>query len=195
VTSAASNTSHLELSRRMAGLTPPLFVMGGFAEDALLHGRITQPRDDLDLLVERKGLETCLRQLASLGISALETQLTASSGRPLCLRSRSPDPAIEIWLCELAPSGRYSLELPGSLLGQASDAGRFRLLLPEDTFDSPPAALEGVSIQAVSPLALYLLRETSARTRGRESDRAVCAELKAGFLMDCEPELPEPDLA
>ncbi len=64
--------------------------------------------------------------------------------------------------------------------------GRFRLLLPADTFAHPAASLDGVPVQTVSPLALYQLRATSALTRSvgekREWDQAMQARLKQAFF-------------
>jgi hypothetical protein len=80
----------------------------------------------------------------------------------------------------------YSLELPGDLPKEQSRAGRVRLLLPEETFQMPPSDLEGTVIHVVSPLALYLLRETSALTRRKgerlASDSRIRDELRKAFL-------------
>jgi len=183
----------------MENLTPPLFVMGGFAEDALLHHCLTRQRKDLDLLVEREGLHLCIRQLESLGVASLEVDLADSVGNPLCLRSQPPAPAVDVWVCKRQVNARYSLELPGELPGKPSDSGRFRLLLPPDTFEMPPTDIDGISIHVVSPLALYLLRETSARTRskadGGTRDREICAALKQAFLGRYRQEQLEPQLA
>jgi hypothetical protein len=42
---------------RMAGLDPPPFSMGGFAEDALLAGTVTRPHEDFDWLLQRSELQ------------------------------------------------------------------------------------------------------------------------------------------
>jgi len=55
----------LELLRRLQTYSPPPFLMGGFAEDALLHGGFSREHNDLDLLVERSGLGALLGRLAS----------------------------------------------------------------------------------------------------------------------------------
>lgn len=192
------NTAHLELLQRITNLIPPLFAMGGFAEDALLHRALTRPRADLDLLVERAGIDVCQRLLESCDVR-VEPRHTDASGRPLCLATaRDEEPSVEVWICDALEDGCYSLELPGELPGKSSQSGRFRLLLPPDTFRMRPSDLDGISIHSVSPRALYLLRETSARTRskadGGVGDREVCRALKQAYLRGYSGEQLTPQL-
>jgi hypothetical protein len=87
---------------------------------------------------------------------------------------------VEVWVSMPEPGGRHSLDLEG---GPARK--RFRMLLPEDTFQTPATTIAGIPIQTVSPLALYQLRAVSAQTRGGEKqarDLAMQALLRRAFL-------------
>ena len=57
----------------MAGLEPAPYIMGGFAEDALLAGRVRRPHEDVDWLLPRQELRLRLAQAAELGFETLET--------------------------------------------------------------------------------------------------------------------------
>ena len=171
------------LLERLAALSPPLFIMGGFAEDALLFHRITGQHADLDVLVIRHQLHQYLQQIAALGLVESATSLTEEPGRPLLLRTTIMDTLqIEIWVSTPELSG-YSFDVSGQ-----SPSSRYRICLPEDTFQYPATAIEGIAIQTVSPLALYQLRAVSAMTRHvgekRAQDLAMQARLRQTFLAD-----------
>ena len=171
------------LLKRLATLSPPLFVMGGFAEDALLFHRITGQHADLDVLVIRHQLDQHLQQLALLGLAEPATPLAEAPGQPLLLRANLDTPQIEIWVSTPEPNGGYSFDVDGQ-----SPSSRYRIFLPEDTFQYPATTIEGIAIQTVSPLALYQLRAISAMTRHvgekRSQDLAMQEQLRQAFLAD-----------
>ena len=171
------------LLRRLATLSPPLFVMGGFAEDALLFHRITGQHADLDVLVIRHQLDRHWQQLAALGLADSATPLLEEPGQPLRLRASMDTPQIEIWVNTPEPGGGYSFDV-----NDRSLSSRYRIFLPEDTFQYPATTIEGIAIQTVSPLALYQLRAISAMTRHvgekRAQDLAMQEQLRQAFLAD-----------
>jgi len=73
------------LLKQLAALSPPLFVMGGFAEDALLHHRITRQHGDLDVLIVRSQLNQRLQQLKPLGFAEFEVYVPIAG----CVRDDS----------------------------------------------------------------------------------------------------------
>jgi hypothetical protein len=164
--------------------------MGGFAEDALLAHEVTRERGDIDLLVPDERWDESLEALEALGISDFEGQLPGPDGRPFVLVSKSSGIDIELWRANRTEEG-YALVLPGA-------AGFFSLRLPADTFSHPPSPLQGISVQTVSPLALCLLRATSARTRGdatkRQADLEMEAKLSEAFLAGMKAEDLEPQI-
>lgn len=171
------------LLKRLAMLSPPLFIMGGFAEDALLFHRITGHHADLDVLVVRHQLEQYWRQLAALGLANSPLPPTETLGKPLLLATGATMPQIEIWVCTPEPDGSYSFDVEGQ-----SPASRYQIFLPADTFQHPATTIEGIAIQTISPLALYHLRVISAMTRHvgekRAQDLAMKEQLRRAFLSD-----------
>jgi hypothetical protein len=169
--------------RDLAAVTPPLFVMGGFAEDALLFHRIMGQHADLDVLVIRHQLNPCLQQLEALGLVGSAADLSETPGVPLVLGAGKDMPKIELWVCTPEPGGGYSFDVEGQ-----PEPTRWRIFLPEDTFRYPATTLEGMAIQTISPLALYQLRAISAMTRSRgdkrTKDLAMQARLLQAFLAD-----------
>jgi hypothetical protein len=159
----------LEVLRLLSSATPRPFVMGGFAEDALLGRGYNRDRNDLDLLVERSYWLRVARGLVLQGLSAFEPALAGPSGETLACTSRNDSVTVEAWLCD-RDGGGFGIVLPRTT--ESGESAFFRLHLPADTFDSAPSEIEGVSIQTVSPAALCVLRMGSSRTRGDAARRA-----------------------
>ena len=182
------------LLRHLATLAPPLFIMGGFAEDARLHHRFTRQHADLDVLVPHSQLSRQLQQLKSLGLPGFEVASEETPGRPLIVGTHVDDLHIELWISAPKQGGGYSLDLEGQ-----RPPSRFRVLLPEDTFQFPATTLEGVAIHTISPLALYQLRAMSAMTRSvgekRANDLAVQEQLRQAFLAGQDEQQLRPRLA
>jgi len=191
--SSPNQDEYRALLHRLATLSPPLFIMGGFAEDALLFHRITGQHGDLDVLVIRPQLTQHLQQLTALGLAESTTSLTEGSGQPLILGANVDVPHIELWVSTLEPTGGYSFDVEGQ-----SPSNRFRIYLPEDTFHYPATMVEDIAIQTVSPLALYHLRAISAMTRHvgekRAKDLAVQEQLRQMFLEDQDEQKLTPRL-
>lgn len=181
--SSSDQDGYRVLLKRLATLSPPLFVMGGFAEEALLFHCITGQHADLDVLVMGHQLNQHLQQLAALGLTESAPSLAKVPGHPLILRASVDNPQIELWVSTLTPSGDYSFDVEGQ-----PPPSRYRIFLPEDTFHYPGTTIEGIAIQTVSPLALYQLRAVSAMTRHvgekREKDLARQEQLRQTFLAD-----------
>jgi hypothetical protein len=82
--------SELDVLRRMAELDPPPWVMGGYAEDALVAGTVTRPHDDFDWLCPRRELELRVEQARGLGFSGFKPMGEAAPGEPFYLASEGP---------------------------------------------------------------------------------------------------------
>ncbi len=191
--SSPNQDEYRALLKCLATLSPPLFIMGGFAEDALLFHRITGQHADLDVLATRPQLHRQLPQLIVLGLAEPTTSLDEVSKHPLILSARENSPHIEIWVSTPEPSRGYSFEVDGQ-----SPSNRFRIYLPEDTFHYPATMIEDIAIQTVSPLALYHLRAISAMTRHvgekRAQDLAMQEQLRQTFLEDQDEQKLTPKL-
>jgi hypothetical protein len=166
----------------LAALSPPLYLMGGIAEEALLHGRLSPHHADLDVLALPAHWAWQAPALVALGFAAAPgTIAQPAAGRPAVLRRPTGSLQVEVWLAVPAPGRGFALDLP-----RQAPAGFFQLSLPADTFGHPPVTVAGLTLYTVSPLALYLLRAASSLTRGtaqqRERDRAIQAQLRQALL-------------
>ena len=175
---------------QFARLSPPVFIMGGFAEAVLLGDDYNRPHKDLDLLARRGELAALNTQLAVLGLGPLAVMLTDDDGQPLLLRGEASGLELELYVARPEPSG-YSFEVPAQ-----GPAGRLRLFMPADTFAYPATQRDGLTIQTVSPLALALMRASSAQTRHtgekQARDLAMLARLRETFLADRTPAQLQP---
>ena len=181
--SPPNQDKYLPLLERIANLLPPVFIMGGFAEDALLNHRITRQHGDIDVLTLRNQLNQCLEQFKSLGFPEFEVYIEESPGNPFVLGADANDLHIEIGVGNVDPSGGYSFEVDGQ-----APSSRYRIFLPKDTLEYPASTLEGIPIHTISPLALYQMRAAFAVTGsfGEMSPNAVTTQelLRKTFFAD-----------
>ena len=179
-----------EILDQFERLSPPVFIMGGFAEAVLLGDDYDRPHKDLDLLTRRDELAALIAQLGALGLGALAVVLAGAEGQSLLLRGQTGELELELYVARPEPAG-YSFEVPAQ-----GPAGRLRLFMPVDTFDYPATRRDGLTIQTVSPLALALMRASSAQTRHvgdkHARDLAMLARLRETFLAGLTPEQLQP---
>ena len=90
----------LELIAKLAALEPTLSFMGGYAEDALLAGRVTREHDDVDVTFPRHEQDLRLAQLAKLGFANWETWGEAAPGVPFYLFGQSGELRLDLGLCD-----------------------------------------------------------------------------------------------
>ena len=188
--SAAMLEAEKRILGQIARLRPPAFIMGGFAEELLLGDDLDRPHKDLDLLARGDELPGLNAQLAALGLGSLPVVLADADGQPLLLRGQAGGLELEVYIARPEPDG-YSFEVPAQ-----GPAGRLRLFMPADTFDYPATERDGLTLHTVSPLALALMRASSAQTRHvgdkRARDLARLARLRETFLRDLGAEQLQP---
>jgi hypothetical protein len=172
--------AYVDLLRALHALEPPLFVFGGFAEDALLHGTVSRPHSDVDVLVFRGELELRLAQFRALGFASFATYYEIAPGKPLVLNGEQAGLHLELGIFELTGDGRPFFEVydaHGTLR---------RVTLSAGALPAAPVLLDGVSVRALSPLALYQLRAGLHAIRAfgplRPTDVRAQAQLKHRFF-------------
>jgi hypothetical protein len=172
-----------EILEQFARLDPPVFIMGGFAEEVLLGDSLDRPHKDLDLLARRDELTALTTQLEALGLGPFQVVLSGSDEQPLLLRGQAGGLELELYVARPEPDG-YSFEVPAQ-----GPAGRLRLFMPADTFAYPATPRDGLAIHTLSPLALAHMRAASAQTRHLAAasrkharDLAMLARLRETFL-------------
>jgi hypothetical protein len=151
--------AQLDLLRRMSELDDPPHVFGGYAEDALLAGTVTRPHGDIDWMARRSDLRMRLAQARALGFHDFETWGEAAPGQPFYIFVANGELKLEIGVTD-EDAGHNVVRvhrLAFDIGGRPAPSG-YQLVLPADTFDHPPAVLDGIAVRAVSPLALYQFR-------------------------------------
>ena len=149
----------LDLLRRMEALDPPVRIIGGYAEDALLDGTVTRPHGDVDWLFPRSEYGLRLAQARELDFAELGVWGESAPGKPFYLSADDGDLRLELGVVD-EEDGAIWLKVHAlgfELDGRPPPTG-YRILLPEDTFEHPAAEIDGVMVWPASPLALYKLR-------------------------------------
>jgi hypothetical protein len=189
----------LELLRQMSALDPPVRIMGGFAEDALLAGTVTRPHGDVDWLIDRREYDLRLAQARELGFGELEVWGESAPGQPFYLYGENGELKLEAGVADVEDGTLWVkiASLRFELDGKPPPVG-FRFRLPEDTFSHPAVELDGVTVWPISPLALYQLRAGIARQGAfgepDEKQRRAMRELKERFFPDRSDEELVPEI-
>ena len=175
---------YLPLIRSLMELDAPIRIFGGFAEDALLGGRIRRHHDDVDVMIARDALDRGLRMFEELAFAPPEIRFEPTAGSPLVMGTVREGLNLELSVIDIAEAGPPSFTLPG-------EHGLVRVLLPPDTWSWPPCELEGIVVRTISPLALYQIRSgltvVGAMGPPRPKDIASQQALRERFFPD-EPE-------
>jgi hypothetical protein len=185
----ALTTRQLDLLRRMESFDPPVRLIGGYAEDALLAGSVTRPHVDIDWLFPRRELELRLAQAGELGFDELAVRGDSAPGHAFYLYGERDGLELEIGIVDEESGGLWMKihSLAFEIDGRPAAAG-YRIELPSDTFQHPPVQLEGIRVWPASPLALYQMRvgiaaQGSFGKPGEKQLRAMQA-LKERFFSD-----------
>lgn len=179
-------TTQLELLRRVMAWDPPVTIFGGFAEDALLHGRVTRPHEDIDVLVMRDELDLRLDQAAALGFTDWHLRFAVVRERPLVIGSIRDTLNLEFIVFDRDERGDVYWEMP-------TPEGLARLYLPDDALTWRSSRIEDVEVRTFSPRGLYHIRVGVTELFGglRPKDRVAQAALRARFFQG----VPEEALA
>jgi hypothetical protein len=178
----------LELISALMELDPPILLFGGFAEDAVLHGSVARPHDDIDVVVWRDELDLRVAQLNDLGFATIEVRFEPAPNRPLVVVATDGDAEVELVVADRT-EGRASFDLPG-------EQGVDRVWMPPDFASTPVRRLGPISVRTISPLALYQVRAASAEVFGgfRPKDVEAQAALRSRFFADVGDAELQPDV-
>lgn len=159
----------IDLIAQLMALGPPLFLFGGFAEDALLHGKVNRPHNDVDTFVWLDELELRVQQAAELGFEDMHVKFEPAAGRPLVLGAVAHGIELELVVAQRFPKGRGFFELP-------SEVDVRRMWLPDDATAYPEQMLGTLKVRTLSPRSLYQVRIVSADLFGGFRPKDVVAQ-------------------
>lgn len=186
----STDSGYLALIHRLTTVRPPVFVFGGYAEDALLAGKTTRPHGDVDVLVKRVDLAGHLQRFVEWGFPTFEIYFEVVPGSPLVFHAASDGIELELGVYDELVPGRPSFVLP-------ADDHLIRVTLPSDSFTHPLGRIDGVAIRTISPLALYQMRVAIMRTGvfgpPRPKDEAAQTQLRKSLLANMPVDLLEPE--
>jgi hypothetical protein len=144
----------------LMGFEPAVFLFGGVAEDALLHGDWVRQHEDIDVLVERTDFPRQLENARELGFESWETRFQPLADTPVVVGSIERGLNLEISICDRSPEGRvffYMVDGHDEVV---------RVELTDDIFGYQPSMIDGVEVRTVSPLALFQIRAGIALAGG-----------------------------
>lgn len=170
--------TQLDLISEVMALEPPVHLFGGFAEDAVLYGKVSRPHQDVDVLIWIDQLAMRIEQVRVFGFDSFEVRFEAAPGHPLAVGARSSHGLdLEFCIGERDSRGRAFFYRPSS-------TGLQRCWLPPDALSYPTQELEGLPVRTVSPLTLYQVRTAFADVFGglRPKDRKMQAALYERFF-------------
>jgi hypothetical protein len=181
------DVKQIDLIANLMALRPPLFLFGGFAEDALLHGQVSRPHGDIDVFVWLDELELRVQQAAELGFEDMHVKFEPAAGRPMVLGATSQGLELELVVAQRFPEGRGFFELP-------TDVGVRRMWLPDDATAYPEQMLGKLKVRTLSPRLLYQVRIVSADLFGGFRPKDVVAQkaLKQRFFADVPEDALQP---
>ncbi|MGH2641625.1 MAG: hypothetical protein ACRDGO_07995 [Actinomycetota bacterium] len=169
---------------------PAVHVFGGFAEDALLHGRSVRSHDDVDVLVSREELDAQLRNARAIGFSSQEVRFEPIERMPMVIGTTDGTLDLEISVYDRTDEGIVCFHIPDH------DGKLFRVDLSDGVFGHQEADLDGIAVRTVSPLALYQIRAgiTMVGSFGPPRPKDVTSQeaLRTRFFPDASPESLQP---
>lgn len=168
------NQAHLEFINIAADL--PIYLAGGYAEDALLGGEVASPHKDIDFMCSRQDVPTLLEALKQRGYS---THFTGRNSGDLSdafmVFATNGDVDIDIILVD----DNHGIHAD---LANAEGA-KFRVFLDDQAFSYPSTELNRIKAKTVSPQSLIQARYIVRSIQGRP-ERQGYDEIRQQALID-----------
>lgn len=179
-----AQAKQLQAIAELMELQPPRVLFGGWAEDALLHGKPSRPHEDIDLLVPLHDLDALVAEVQRLGFKDTRIKFQVEHDKPIVVAAYRDGIELELIVYQVKARGRAFFDLP------VRDELR-RMWLPEDAF-SHVGKLGPLAVRTMTPLALYQVRDFCKDVFGgfRDKDLVTQAKLKARYFAS----MPESDL-
>ena len=179
----------LRLIEAVMAFEPSVYLFGGVAEDAMLHGSWVRPHDDIDVLVERADLPRQLENARTLGFGSFETRFQPLAATPVVVGSIERGQNLEISVVDRSLDGSpffYMVDVRADVI---------RIEVSEDIFGYAPCMLDGIEVRTVSPLAQFQIRAGIAMAGGFGPLRAKDVTAQRALQERFYPDTPIEDLS
>lgn len=170
------------LIQEVFSLNLPVFLMGGFAEEALIYGKAVGEHGDIDLGILRKNKRRVEEGFLTLGC-AIEERFEQGLIEPYKLEVTKDDLKIDVVFID------WDLEkdLPYVEVKNTFGKGRVRAYFDRNIFNWTGQKLGEVEVRTASPLSLMQMREGYLMVRRGEprlKDSQVQEALRQKFFPD-----------
>lgn len=159
-TTTKSSAWQHKVLKQMSNVDPQPYIMGGYAEDAILYQRETRPHSDIDWIIPRNKLAEYDQAARNLGFPVMGTYGKTAKGEPFYVAWTDDE---SFWIeCIIVDEEQGNLyvemaELNFDTIG-LPPLSPFRIYLPPDTFNYKQTTFENFKIRTASPLAIYQIR-------------------------------------
>ena len=174
--------AQLEFIENFFGSDLPGYLIGGYAEEALLNGRITEFHGDVDMLIPREGLNQIKEAINKLGADFTEKKLESSS-LPYKLTVRYKNAFVVMSILDTVNDDAFYIEINNS-------GKRFRIYFSKEELEYPEQRLGNLIVKTVSPLLLMKSKKAVPLVglfEPREKDIAAFVQLQQKFFPEESP--------
>jgi hypothetical protein len=166
----------------------PLWLFGGFAEDAWLYGEPTREHNDLDYFGYRDDMETIYESFGELGFDHVETEEVAE-GCPAKYVFRDGPVAVDVAFMDKHPEGDNYIEV------RNSDGTAYRVEIPDEMLEYSPQKLGETEVRTTHPALGVLARrffQYTNRLPWRDKDTTYQRKILENFPeADVQPEFTQ----
>lgn len=165
----------------------PIFLAGGYAEDAVIEGEVTRDHHDVDLIAKRQDIDIVEQGFLAKGYEVKRVQGPNGSPYKLLLTKDGLD--TDVALLDLDEAGVPFIDIKNN------DLDSYRVFIDEEMFDGEEQTLQGKKVKVVSPLALFQMRQAvidTGRFEPRPHDITQQAKLLEKFFKGSDEESLKP---
>jgi hypothetical protein len=126
----------------------PVRLWGGYADDALLSGRVSRLHHDVDFVAMRSDIDTLKVELRKLGYEVAE-ELLEKGAKPYKLLVKGKNILADVALFDIGKDGHPIIDILYS-----KNKRHYKVLFSEDMFEEAGCSIEGIPVVTVSPIAL-----------------------------------------
>ena len=140
--------AHLQFLRVVFEKKLPVYLLGSYADDALLHKSVSKAHSDIDLATLRANSERLRHEFEDMGLNVTEKSF-AEGEPPYKLLVKGKHLLVDVALFD-----RDDQELPFMNALDSKTGDKLKLVFDKNVFDDAPQELNGMTVATVSPLAL-----------------------------------------